>query len=434
MPTDNLQSRQRPSNVAITIFLIIATVLIALPRFPMLWDDSHYYIAMAAGNTAEIVKPFSDRILLPLLAATFSKILHLNLDTAFEILAVAALSVWFLIVVPFWRDFELAPGYLAVFVLLSPIVLIAFETVHIPDMLHMAGIGLFFYTIRRQQIFLSALTICALMTIRESSIALVAVAVIYFLYYRRIAQAMTILVAAIVGMALVAHFARQATNVHDMPGIYYMALKVPANFLHNVFGVSLWTDGFQWCDRPVFSLPIPGFVNLGRIHEVGFCRPEWFQPMLTLASLTAFGILPVILITAFRERGWNGLPHREAWWAIAFWYGSLMTLLCPLSGTAVLRLIGYGWPLFFIALPALYADAGNRFRRVRPWLLMLHVTGLWLPYLILEIDWSRMEAFHLPNFNFNPGASFASAVTCFVANIIAYRIVVARKPAPAVRN
>lgn len=425
------------SSKIIVVSLVIVTFTIALPRFPLLWDDSHYYIAMATGDTISAVKPFSDRILLPLLARGLMKLLHLNIDTGFEIVAIVSLFTWFAIVVPDWRNLEFAHGYLSALFLISPLLLVAFETVHIPDMLHMAAVALFFYAIRRQNLALSALITCALITIRESSVALAVVAVVYFIWNRQLIKAVIISVAVAIGATLVHNLAPSATNVHNMPDLLYMALKMPANFLHNVFGISLWTDGFHWCEQPIITISVPKIIDLGRIHEIGFCRPSLFQPMLTLASLTAFGILPAFLVIAISTYRWDGLPHHKAWWAIAFWYGALMTLLGPLSGTAVIRLIGYGWPLFFIALPVLYSGHFPHIQRIRWQLIGLHAAALWLPYLILEIDWSKIGAFRLPNISYSPGSSLTSAMICLTANVIAFRIL--RSPdiglhTPAVRQ
>lgn len=410
------------SDLAISLAHIALTIVIAAPGFPQIWDDSPNYIAMATGHADSVTKPFANRIFEPVLAAFLSNALHLDIGTGFEIIAVISLIGWSLSLVRFCTDCVLTPNYRAIFILLSPILLVAFQEIYIPDMLHMAAIALFLLAMKQRQFLIGAGLMTALITIRETSLILAATTAFFLLRDRNIYGAILIAIATGLGVVIVQHFSANAVNIHQMPELIYLVLKIPANLLSNVLGIGLWTNSFQWCLDPVFTVSVPSGLNFGQIHQIGFCAPHAPQPLLTAASLTAFGILPALLLFTLLHKASIAPSQQDTWWLIAFWYGAIMTLLGPVSGTAVVRLIGYGWPLFLIALPALLNKNSELVDPTSKMLIGLHVAALWMPYLILQIDYSQIPYLNLPNISFSPLASVLCIIVGVATNVFAFRI------------
>ena len=65
---------------------------------------------------------------------------------------------------------------------------------------------------------------------------------------------------------------------------------------------------------------------------------------------------------------------------IAFVYGLISCLLGTSLGTGVFRLVGYGWPLFWLALPYLLLKCNLDFQRRDVLLLVIYsLVAAWLP-------------------------------------------------------
>jgi hypothetical protein len=386
-----------------TVLLLLALIgLLAAPHFPQLASDSPNYIWLAEGHPERVLMPWAARILLPDLAASLARLFVIGLTPAFETVAVLALALWAAVTVPLLRRSPLAPGYWSLAILACPLVLVAFARVQIPDMLDMAGVAAFLAAVRGRRFALAAAVMLLLLLNRESNLALAVVAAAILFFGRERRPAIAILAAALLGYAVTHSIAAHATNVHDMPGVLYLILKFPANFLANFLGIQLWTDGFKWCDDPFATLMLPAGLHLGRIHQIGFCAPNPVAPLATLnAYATTFGILPAVLARLVLERRSAILRAQEPWWAIAFCYGALMTILGPMSGTELDRLVAYGWPLFLLAVPLAFAT-GRPFEPRRARLFTLHILALWLPFAILAdpnaaaiLDWPRGAALTL---------------------------------------
>jgi hypothetical protein len=143
-------------------------------------------------------------------------------------------------------------------------------------------------------------------------------------------------------------------NIHNMPDILFLALKVPYNFALNYLGICVWTE-VTGIGHPIVTWQIPPFLHLAD-KQIGF-NFEWHYPFDTaIALLTVFGSGPVFL--AHYARRWR-LMLAEFWVIqVIFFYGAISYLLGPAVGNMVSRLVGYGWPVFWIALPYLFYRSG----------------------------------------------------------------------------
>jgi hypothetical protein len=94
------------------------------------------------------------------------------------------------------------------------------------------------------------------------------------------------------------------------------------------------------------------------VRQIGLCTPEWTLPLFTLLTLlTLFGSGPLLIIAARKAQLWS-TRHPFAV-QLAAVYGLLSFLLGPSLGDWIDRLIGYGWPLFWIGVPYLIRHAAS---------------------------------------------------------------------------
>jgi hypothetical protein len=244
--------------------------------------------------------------------------------------------------------------------------------------------------------------------------------VIVLLWEKRYGSAIVIFCGYILGSVIVHHATAGLHNVHQMPEILYLLTKIPANFLRDWLGVQLWTNGYAWCDAPTFTMALPGGLHVGRITEVGLCAPSVVEPLSTISSyLTAFGILPAVLINLIKTKQIPSAAWKETWWVVAFGYGALMTILGPFAGPPADRAIGFGWPLFLCALPAITQ------RILDPRLIVLNLIAAWTPLLSSYLLGTPGVARSFIGVSLTPSVSALSIAVAAIANVLAY--LVARK-------
>jgi hypothetical protein len=384
---------------------------LAAQRFPYAWEDSPNYIAMAKGLPT--LMPWAGRILLPSLAALLSEKFGLTLDHGFEIITSISFILWILIVGERWRATIWTP-----FFLLTPLTLTTLQAAYITDMLHMGLTALFLLSVRLNQMILAAALMIIMYTARESSMLLAFICVTVLFWHRRYFSGIFLVVGYLVGMSIVHSVTVGAQNVHQMPEIFYLFTKMPANFLRDWLGILIWTNGYAWCNEPVFVVHFPSGLHLGVITEVGFCAPSIEEPLLTLSSYaTAFGVLPAILMGTLKGNGLRSTEWKDVWWSTAFLYGALMTILGPIAGPPPDRAIGFGWPLFLMALPAI---SGN----ILTWrFAALQVVACWTPLLLSTFLSPSGGAHSFIGVSSAPIVSALSLTVGMAANIIAYNII-----------
>ncbi len=270
------------TRAALLAFMIGLAAMFAAQDFPRHWADSASYISMAQGLPA--LMPWAARILLPDIVAFLSMTLGVGMDHAFEVMTCLAFIVWISTVAEEWRPSAWLPLFLV-----TPLVVASLQAVYITDMFHMGLTALFFLLLRRN-IFLAAGFMVILVLCRESSMFLAFVSAGFLLWNRNWLGAVAMLAGYFVGSAIVHHATAGVQNVHHMPELMYLVTKIPANFLRDWVGVLLWTNGYAWCDQPVFSVVLPGGMHLGAITQIGFCAPSIAAPLSTASAyVTIFG-------------------------------------------------------------------------------------------------------------------------------------------------
>jgi hypothetical protein len=323
------------------------------PELPFTNLDNVTYYKMAQGDTSQIQAPFSRRALFPLLARGLSLSAGLSLRSAFILLDILSVALLVCILAKIIALFDLSPWIVAVFIL-TPFPVALMENGYMPDLFHAMLLSLFFLLILREKFLFALIVLAVAYMARENTLVLCLVfGVIAWLRNLRgaaIGSGLVILYGASFGAWALS---RGLPNRHHLPDMLYLALKVPHQFLKNVFGFRIWTNTLPYGD-PFVKFTLPDYLRAGDVRVVGLCYLEWLLPALTLISLlTLFGTGPLIVWSARRLKLWKE-PHPLAI-QVAFVYGLIAFFLGTSVGDGVERLIGYGWPLFWIGVPYLLA-------------------------------------------------------------------------------
>jgi hypothetical protein len=267
-----------------------------------------------------------------------------------------------------------------------------FEDYYLPDVLHAAILSLFFLCLFLRRYFLTFICLLLLAITRESTLLLALIVIALSIQRRQWALALGAATAAIIGLLIARHVASFGqSNIHGLNDLAYMVLKVPYNFLHNVLGIVLWADTLAlrqplaFPDSPIWMIHVPQYFPSGSIHSIGIYGFDPSYPGLMLIYLlSVFGVMPSILArelcnSNFRKSLFSNAPF---WLLVALFYGAASFLLGTVIGASIGRLIGYGWPCFFIAFPFILRQRHNADGKflIRFWLSYL--VAAWLPYLV----------------------------------------------------
>ncbi len=321
-------------------------------------SDSDAYIKIASGHLADVESPFSKRILYPFLVGKIAGWLHIDLGTAF--LAANFLCFGLLAYgVAACLEKTVDRPYLALIPLLSGFGFESLSLAYLPDLFHAAFTSLFFLLLLKEQRLAAFVILFFLCLARDNTffLCVVLAAVAWWRNERFLLRgALVVLVLGVVVSSIMARGGKP--NIHHLAEPLYLALKVPYNLLGNVLGIFFWTDMREGMGTPLFVRPIPHlFRLLSSDTQIGIV----FDPHQVLTTCivlsTIFGTGPLIL-WHFRDKWASLTPTLPV--QLAMVYGVLSYFLGVSLGNWVFRLVGYGWPAFWIALPYLLVRTGYR--------------------------------------------------------------------------
>jgi hypothetical protein len=321
-------------------------------------SDSDAYIKIASGHLAEVESPFSKRILYPYLVGSASRLLHLDLTSTFMAANVFCLGLLAYCLAAFLENTVGRP-YLALIPLFTAFSFESLSLAYLPDLFHAAFTCLFFLLLLKEQRAWALGILFFLCLARDNTffLCLILAAIAWLRRDKSLMKgALAVLVVGVIVSSVMARGGKP--NIHHLPDILYLALKVPYNFLANVFGVFLWTNVRPDVGTPLFIRPIPAFFrHFAQDSQIGLVVDPR-QPFNTfMVLLTIFGTSPLFLF--FFRRKWRDVPMSLPI-QLALVYGVLSYFLGVMLGNWVFRLIGYGWPAFWIALPILLVRLGYR--------------------------------------------------------------------------
>jgi hypothetical protein len=376
--------------------LTILVVAIALAYF---WHmrsqpfdtDSPYYIKIAEGRIAEVKKPFTARLLQPAIAGCISRATGLSLDTSFLITNTACLAALVAASLSLMLRYVRSIA-LALAIVLCPMTLGLFRDIYMPDCMHAALVAVFFWVLARREWWWAVPLLFFMQVTRDSTVLLTFVLVLVAAYDRKWLMACASVVVTALGIGVVSHFSSAGqSNIHESNTLVYLVGKVPFNFFTNVCGIRLWTithaknNPNLFPNEPIVKFDVPQWVPVGAMRQVGIYSLDATFPLMTFRILTTiFGVMPSIAILfivwrRFRLAREDGISFVGR---VALVYGIAAFFLGPSIGASVGRLVAYGWPMAWIAVPMLL---GRYFGPNQPFygrLASLQAVACWPPLVL----------------------------------------------------
>ena len=327
--------------------------------FPFKFSDGEEYSKIAEGGLAQTASPFSKRLLYPWLADTFATVFHQSLPSVFLWLSLLSFLTLAFCLAEILRITTGQP-LAALWFLLTPLPLESFEMAYMPDLFHMALVSLFFLLLLRGAKLACLAVLFTAFLARENTLLLcLFTAGLGWVCRERLMMVGSLIVLA-AGQIFTSMFAGMGQpNRHHLPDSLYTLGKLPYYFLLNLFGIRIWSNVRPNEGTPLTTWHLPHWLRIGADNVVGITAPDWRYPALTLIVwLTVFGIGPVVLFYLLKEHGtFKSLPFAAK---VALVYGLFSFVIGPFLGDWVNRLVFYGWPAFWIAMPTMFCLSGRR--------------------------------------------------------------------------
>jgi hypothetical protein len=378
--------------VGVALILSSALALAFRPSFYPPYAEGRMYVDMAGGNYSHIYSYYGGRVLHPLTAGFLAHLFHRPVDAALfiKISAFSLIALFVLLAISYGLDYSYAGG-LWLFILVTPTLVDSYRNYYWHDLFYAALCALFFLALRANP-WLALPVMFLLYLTRESTVVLVAALVIIAVLRGQWRLCFAAAVVGVIAMRLdAALVARSLPNNEYVSMPLLDLLKVPYNFMHNICGVELWTNTIAaTATPPIWTMPVPSWLHIGHIREVGYSGFFWESPARTLLmSLTAFGILPLAAIRSIYHNGRSLLRERLDI-VTALVYGGLTFVLAPLVGTQPERYILYAWPvLWLFGVGALDDVFRNPRKRIE--ILALSLLVAWIPATIRLVTGPPVE-------------------------------------------
>ncbi len=344
-----------PSRIAFGLAAIIGCMLYAMYSISysesvFVDGDARFYLGIATGDYRQVMQPFASRQLGALVVAGLMHLLHCTVETGFLLEGTASLVVM-LVAIYYLAIRVAAPVWILFAIAFVPFWSVLAQGMVLPDLWYSALLTVMLLMLEDEHMLAASLMMFPLMLSREST-SLTLVCFLLAAWKRlRWTDRVAALISALAASALVKHLADRAqSNVEHLPQPVYMLAKLPWNFLNNVLGLSPWSNvNTQFCSVPRWTM----HLHFGPVHAVGICG---FSPLgwikISEAALSEFGLLPLLL--GFLWWRTRKLDTSSVLLRFTLLYGAASLLLAPVLGTWIARLIGYSWPIFFVALPLLF--------------------------------------------------------------------------------
>lgn len=377
--------------VPIAVTLLASFLFQWLGRDTALHSDSRYYLAVAEGRIAEVPDPFTKRVLYPWVVKYTAQVTGMSIETSFAVCGNLAFIVLVVTLLPMIQRY-VCSQWVTIVLFVTMTSLILAREIQLPDLLHASLLAVFLALLLKQRLYASLVILAFLQLTRESTILVTFFFVILTLAKKRWKVACLALAITVGGLGVAGKVSEQGLpNIHRLNPIVYLAAKVPFNFAKNVLGIELWADTFvknrpeTFPDEPLFRMKPPSWLPAGSIQEVGIYKFNPSKPLNTLVQLlTIFGVLPTLVLPfLFRRTTWAPTDESSQFvLPLAVSYGMMSYLLAPCLGASIARLIGYGWPCFWVAVPMLIADKVDKGINFWPRIALLHLIASWAPLII----------------------------------------------------
>ena len=376
-----------PLVTALVLFALIclyswSNLFVVLPKDQM-WDR-HQYLTMAEGHADVVVKPFTKRILHPLLAGFLSRSLDVPVRDSFFGLAFPLLAILIGSTIGILHKSSV-PVWLAFPIIFSPYFSLIFSDFLMHDLLFSA-LAAFLFLLLVSGKHLAALGVLFLLFLtREATLLLSLLLVGLGLYRRRFVFAVMVAVVSVAGLWVVSRLSGHGlSNIHGLGEAPFMMAKFVYNFSANFLGVNLWVNTYHSCE-PSVVWNVPPWMPAGMIRQAGFCSFDFLQPVHTFGRMfTIFGIGPGLAATLLVKRGRVFMRGADFWLLACLTFGLASFLLGPCLGPGGYRLMGYGSPAFALAGPVLLISFFCLSKRPAVEILVIHLVLTWLPFLTTD--------------------------------------------------
>jgi hypothetical protein len=379
--------------VSIAFCLSRAVYVLAHSESVFVVGDARFYLGIATGDYSQVMQPFALRQLGALVVAALVHALHWTVERGFLVEGGVSL-VFMLAAIYFLVLRTTAPRWILLAIALVPFWTSLVQYLVLPDLWYSALLAVMLLMLAGEHMLGAAFMMFPLMLSRESTSLTLVCFLIATWGWLRWRDRIVAVVSAIAGAVIVSHLAARAqSNQEHLPQSVYMLAKVPWNFMRNVLGIVPWSNvDPEFCAVPIWTMP----VHFGPVHAIGVCGfslVSWME--MIQAILTNFGLLPMLVACLWWHR--RRFATRNVLLRFTLLYGSVSLLLAPMLGTWFVHLIGYGWPVFFVALPLLF----DRFSETSPTgsraaaavgffgvhLVLFYVSSrwLWLPQISLDL-------------------------------------------------
>ncbi len=425
----------QPLTLLFPVGCLCFAILLGRPEV-LYTPDSGWYRLLALGQRGAVPAPFSARLLGPFLAGWLGRFTGLGVDHGFLILGIVCLALFLGLtagLLRFWR----APLAICAAIFLMPFWVDIFHDYYLPDLLHATFLAAILLCLLYGQTVLAMLLLFPAYLTRESTILVAACLLIAG--WRRIPlrSAAVGFLAILCGGVVSRHYGQSgAASVHGLGGGAYLLGKLIWSLFKNLLGLPLWSNTLPECN-PIWVKALPSGLPLGAIRQIGFCQPSsWGPSRLFMAWFGVFGIGPAFVWTLRRKifsrsalagqlwlrpavvtagSGPQFSPGQIVVFRFCIVYGVISILMAPLLGASADRLVEYGWPFYFVALPWFIA-ASYDLRSLRTLaFLLLHLFTCWLAWYGFK-QW--VPSFSVP------------AIAVVGLNALAYAMLRSFSPAP----
>jgi hypothetical protein len=379
--------------IAIACCISRAIYVVAHSESVFVTGDARFYLGIANGDYSQVMQPFASRQLGALMVVALVRMLHWTVERGF--LVEGALSLVIMLAAIYYLLLRTtAPRWMLFAIALVPFWAYLLQDLVLPDLWYSALLAVMLLMLAGEHMLAAALMMFPLMLSRESTSLTVGCFLIAAWGCLRWRDRIIAVVSTLAGAVIVSHLAARAQpNMEHLPQVVYMLAKIPWNFMHNVLGIVPWSNvNPEFCTVPTWTMPL----HLGPVHVIGVCGLSllgWME--MAQALLTNFGLLPMLVACLWWRR--RSFATRNVLLRFTLLYGTVSLLLAPMLGTWVIRLIGYGWPIFFVALPLLFdgfsetsltgsrAAASMGFFGVHLLLFYVSYRWFWLPQIGIDL-------------------------------------------------
>jgi hypothetical protein len=374
----------------ITLLISALVILISFSKLKILLnivpsaaidDDLKYYHLIASGKLNEVIYPFSNRLLYPLAAGFITLITGISINFSFLLLNL--ISLVGIIYSITWYFKKESNSSLLSFFILSPLLCFYFQFYYMPDLFFSFLLMLFVISIRKNNLY-SICGLLMLLYLTKETALIVTLVLLPIYWFGKEKRSFVIVLIISILMLIVNQFLQYhyKPNIHQLNNILYLVLKMGYNFLYNIGGIRLWSNTFSMIPcEPVYFMNLEKYHIFGQIKSVGFCSFDIYRPLATLSILlSVFGILLSGLIFFIRKNKIKTLlTHLPTEVLFSLILGVLLFLVGTSSGSWVYRLVGYGWPAFWIAT-IYFISTGIAKKQAYIILLIVQLCFSWIPW------------------------------------------------------